>query len=149
MQRRDGLAHLGFDEVFTDVELYLAYSEAGFGRGYLDSPTLIREGPREHRRGNQRVGFGCGRGASGGVCDRPHRPQPTSSTWYGACLSPSSMPPRRHTATRFGRWPLLALVSTWGLRLSWHMYRKTAGQGRIPVPLQPSHCARLRITGAS
>lgn len=30
------------------------------------------------------------------------------------------------------RWLLLALVSTWGLRLSWHMYRKTAGQGEDP-----------------
>lgn len=78
MQRRDGLAHLGFDEVFARMwELYLAYSEAGFRSGYLDvyQWTLIREGPREHRRGNQRVGFGCGRGAFGGVCDRPpHRP---------------------------------------------------------------------------
>ncbi|MDT5139805.1 MAG: hypothetical protein QOD58_4067 [Mycobacterium sp.] len=27
------------------------------------------------------------------------------------------------------RWLLLALVSIWGLRLSWHMHRKTAGQG--------------------
>lgn len=44
------------------------------------------------------------------------------------------------------RWLLLALVSTWGLRLSWHMYRKTAGQGEDPryadllrgaTPVQP------------
>ena len=27
------------------------------------------------------------------------------------------------------RWVLLALVSIWGLRLSWHIHRKTAGQG--------------------
>ncbi len=27
------------------------------------------------------------------------------------------------------RWLLLALVSIWGLRLSWHIHRKTAGQG--------------------
>ncbi len=27
------------------------------------------------------------------------------------------------------RWLLLALVSVWGLRLSWHIHRKTAGQG--------------------
>ncbi len=27
------------------------------------------------------------------------------------------------------RWLLLALVSTWALRLSWHIYRKTAGKG--------------------
>ncbi|CKM37282.1 cyclopropane-fatty-acyl-phospholipid synthase [Mycobacterium tuberculosis] len=48
MQRRDGLAHLGFDEVFARMwELYLAYSEAGFRSGYLDvyQWTLIREGP--------------------------------------------------------------------------------------------------------
>ncbi|OSC42765.1 DUF1295 domain-containing protein [Mycobacterium decipiens] len=30
------------------------------------------------------------------------------------------------------RWLLLALVSIWGLRLSWHMYRKTAGKGEDP-----------------
>ena len=37
MQRRDRLAHLGFDEVFGRMwELYLAYSEAGFRSGYLD-----------------------------------------------------------------------------------------------------------------
>lgn len=30
------------------------------------------------------------------------------------------------------RWLLLALVSIWGLRLSWHMYRKTAGRGEDP-----------------
>jgi cyclopropane-fatty-acyl-phospholipid synthase len=37
MQRRDALAHLGFDEVFGRMwELYLAYSEAGFRSGYLD-----------------------------------------------------------------------------------------------------------------
>jgi cyclopropane-fatty-acyl-phospholipid synthase len=37
MQRRDMLAHLGFDEVFARMwELYLAYSEAGFRSGYLD-----------------------------------------------------------------------------------------------------------------
>jgi cyclopropane-fatty-acyl-phospholipid synthase len=36
-QRRDTLAHLGFDEVFGRMwELYLAYSEAGFRSGYLD-----------------------------------------------------------------------------------------------------------------
>jgi len=36
-QRRDALAHLGFDEVFGRMwELYLAYSEAGFRSGYLD-----------------------------------------------------------------------------------------------------------------
>ena len=36
-QRRDALAALGFDEVFQRMwELYLAYSEAGFRRGYLD-----------------------------------------------------------------------------------------------------------------
>jgi cyclopropane-fatty-acyl-phospholipid synthase len=36
-QRRDGLAQLGFDEVFGRMwELYLAYSEAGFRSGYLD-----------------------------------------------------------------------------------------------------------------
>jgi cyclopropane-fatty-acyl-phospholipid synthase len=37
VRRRDGLAHLGFDEVFGRMwELYLAYSEAGFRSGYLD-----------------------------------------------------------------------------------------------------------------
>jgi cyclopropane-fatty-acyl-phospholipid synthase len=36
-QRRDALAHLGFDEVFGRMwELYLAYSEAGFRSGYLN-----------------------------------------------------------------------------------------------------------------
>ncbi|QUR66203.1 DUF1295 domain-containing protein [Mycobacterium spongiae] len=30
------------------------------------------------------------------------------------------------------RWLLLALVSIWGLRLSWHVYRKTAGKGEDP-----------------
>jgi cyclopropane-fatty-acyl-phospholipid synthase len=36
-QRRDTLAHLGFDGVFGRMwELYLAYSEAGFRSGYLD-----------------------------------------------------------------------------------------------------------------
>ncbi len=30
------------------------------------------------------------------------------------------------------RWLLLALVSIWGLRLSWHIYRKTAGKGEDP-----------------
>jgi cyclopropane-fatty-acyl-phospholipid synthase len=36
-QRRDALAHLGFDEVFRRMwELYLAYSEAGFRSGYLN-----------------------------------------------------------------------------------------------------------------
>ncbi|OOK69852.1 hypothetical protein BZL29_6427 [Mycobacterium kansasii] len=30
------------------------------------------------------------------------------------------------------RWLLLALVTVWGLRLSWHMYRKTAGKGEDP-----------------
>ena len=36
-QRRDALAHLGFDEVFgRRWELYLAYSEAGFRSGYLN-----------------------------------------------------------------------------------------------------------------
>ena len=37
IQRRDGLAQLGFDEVFARMwELYLAYSEAGFRSGYLN-----------------------------------------------------------------------------------------------------------------
>jgi len=36
-QRRDALAHVGFDEVFGRMwELYLAYSEAGFRSGYLN-----------------------------------------------------------------------------------------------------------------
>jgi cyclopropane-fatty-acyl-phospholipid synthase len=36
-QRRDQLAHLGFDNVFQRMwELYLAYSEAGFRSGYLN-----------------------------------------------------------------------------------------------------------------
>lgn len=30
------------------------------------------------------------------------------------------------------RWLLLALVTVWGSRLSWHMYRKTAGKGEDP-----------------
>src|SRR5579875_2687795 len=30
------------------------------------------------------------------------------------------------------RWLLLALVAIWGLRLSWHMYRKSAGKGEDP-----------------
>jgi steroid 5-alpha reductase family enzyme len=30
------------------------------------------------------------------------------------------------------RWLLLALVAIWGLRLSWHMQRKTAGKGEDP-----------------
>lgn len=30
------------------------------------------------------------------------------------------------------RWALLALVALWGLRLSWHIYRKTAGKGEDP-----------------
>lgn len=30
------------------------------------------------------------------------------------------------------RWLLLALVSIWGLRLSWHIQRKTAGKGEDP-----------------
>jgi steroid 5-alpha reductase family enzyme len=30
------------------------------------------------------------------------------------------------------RWLLLALVATWGLRLSWHIQRKTAGKGEDP-----------------
>lgn len=33
-------------------------------------------------------------------------------------------------ATR--RWLLAALVTVWGLRLSWHMYRKSAGKGEDP-----------------
>jgi cyclopropane-fatty-acyl-phospholipid synthase len=47
-QRRDRLAHLGFDEVFGRMwELYLAYSEAGFRSGYLDVHqwTFEREAP--------------------------------------------------------------------------------------------------------
>jgi cyclopropane-fatty-acyl-phospholipid synthase len=37
VQRRDRLAHLGFDDVFARMwELYLAYSEAGFRSGYLN-----------------------------------------------------------------------------------------------------------------
>ncbi len=47
MQRRDALAHLGFDEVFGRMwELYLTYSEAGFRSGYLDvyQWTFAREG---------------------------------------------------------------------------------------------------------
>jgi cyclopropane-fatty-acyl-phospholipid synthase len=37
VQRRDRLAHLGFDDVFGRMwELYLAYSEAGFRSGYLN-----------------------------------------------------------------------------------------------------------------
>ena len=47
IQRRDGLVHLGFDEVFGRMwELYLAYSEAGFRSGYLDvyQWTFAREG---------------------------------------------------------------------------------------------------------
>jgi cyclopropane-fatty-acyl-phospholipid synthase len=49
LQRRDGLAHLGFDEVFARMwELYLAYSEAGFRSGYLDvfQWTFAREAGR-------------------------------------------------------------------------------------------------------
>jgi steroid 5-alpha reductase family enzyme len=30
------------------------------------------------------------------------------------------------------RWLLLVLVAIWGLRLSWHMYRKSAGKGEDP-----------------
>jgi cyclopropane-fatty-acyl-phospholipid synthase len=37
VERRDRLARLGFDDVFTRMwELYLAYSEAGFRSGYLN-----------------------------------------------------------------------------------------------------------------
>ncbi len=36
----------------------------------------------------------------------------------------------RGDATR--RWLLLALVAIWGLRLSWHIQRKTAGKGEDP-----------------
>ncbi|WP_045375838.1 DUF1295 domain-containing protein [Mycobacterium kyorinense] len=32
----------------------------------------------------------------------------------------------------FRRWLLLTLVAIWGLRLAWHMYRKTAGKGEDP-----------------
>jgi steroid 5-alpha reductase family enzyme len=32
----------------------------------------------------------------------------------------------------FRRWLLLALVAIWALRLSWHMYRKSAGKGEDP-----------------
>ncbi len=49
IQRRDGSADLGFDEVFARMwELYLAYSEAGFRSGYLDvyQWTFAREGRR-------------------------------------------------------------------------------------------------------
>jgi cyclopropane-fatty-acyl-phospholipid synthase len=49
VRRRDGLAHLGFDEVFARMwELYLAYSEAGFRSGYLDvyQWTFARGGGR-------------------------------------------------------------------------------------------------------
>ena len=37
---------------------------------------------------------------------------------------------RRGDPTR--RWLLLALVAIWGLRLSWHIQRKTAGKGEDP-----------------
>src|ERR1700761_6255592 len=30
------------------------------------------------------------------------------------------------------RWLLLALVATWGLRLSWYIYRRSAGKGEDP-----------------
>ncbi|SOJ53168.1 Tuberculostearic acid methyltransferase UfaA1 [Mycobacterium simulans] len=44
LQRRDRVAHLGFDEVFGRMwELYLAYSEAGFRSGYLDVYQWILE----------------------------------------------------------------------------------------------------------
>src|ERR1700722_11071894 len=33
---------------------------------------------------------------------------------------------------RTRRWLLLALVAIWGLRLSWHIQRKTAGKGEDP-----------------
>jgi cyclopropane-fatty-acyl-phospholipid synthase len=49
LQQREGLADLGFDEVFARMwELYLAYSEAGFRSGYLDvyQWTFAREGGR-------------------------------------------------------------------------------------------------------
>lgn len=49
VQRRDALAHLGFDEVFGRMwELYLAWSEAGFRSGYLNvyQWTFAREGMR-------------------------------------------------------------------------------------------------------
>ncbi|MEE6135475.1 class I SAM-dependent methyltransferase [Mycobacterium sp. 050128] len=49
LQRRDRLAHIGFDDVFQRMwELYLAYSEAGFRSGYLDvyQWTFAREGCR-------------------------------------------------------------------------------------------------------
>jgi steroid 5-alpha reductase family enzyme len=43
-------------------------------------------------------------------------------------------------ATR--RWLLLALVAVWGLRLSWHIQRKTAGKGE-----DPRYAALLRGAG--
>jgi cyclopropane-fatty-acyl-phospholipid synthase len=37
IQRRNTLAHIGFDEVFSRMwELYLSYAEAGFRSGYLN-----------------------------------------------------------------------------------------------------------------
>ena len=65
----------------------------------------------------------------------------TSSTSRGAWASSRSppSPPHSATATRTRRWLLLALVSIWGVRLSWHIQRKTVGKGEDP-PLRRRCC---------
>lgn len=138
MQRRDGLAHLGFDEVFARMwELYLAYSEAGFRSGYLDvyQWTLIREGPPVNIvvvtsvsalavAVVHSVAFAIGR--------RIGRYNVVDVVWGLGFVAVAVAAATLGHGDPVRRWLLLALVSTWGLRLSWHMYRKTAGQGEDP-----------------
>lgn len=138
MQRRDGLAHLGFDEVFARMwELYLAYSEAGFRSGYL-----VRLPVDVDPRGPpvnivvvtsvsalavavvHSVAFAIGR--------RIGRYNVVDVVWGLGFVAVAVAAATLGHGDPVRRWLLLALVSTWGLRLSWHMYRKTAGQGEDP-----------------
>ncbi len=42
------------------------------------------------------------------------------------------------------RWLLLALVAIWGVRLSWHIQRKTAGKGEDPPLRRPAARCKAR-----
>ena len=146
MQRREELSHIGFDEVFARMwELYLADREAGFRSGNLNvyQWTFAREGRA------MIVDFAVVSGASVAALLVVHtvtfaigrrigRYNVVDVAWGLGFIAVAAVAAVLGTGDPTRRWLLLALVAIWGLRLSWHIYRRSAGQGRGSALRRPA-----------
>ena len=54
-------------------------------------------------------------------------------TWGVALAAVALVSALLGTAPDWRRWLLVGLVGLWGLRLSWHIYRRNTGHGEDPL----------------